>query len=216
MAVLKPRRTNQAPLRASTDRPLQRTQRSSQEEVPIHTQQRPPELRQRPLDIRHREMQQRPLQYDRPASRNKLSPRMLVLGILVALICGALIYVLTRGDSTTVVNQQNTQAQNTAPVTETELKKTTTPEQAAQAETILKGLSKHILLPETTPQVMQIMNPDELIQKDPFFAGSESGDVLLIYQAAGKAIIYSPARDIIVNVGPVQVDKPPQTKPTQQ
>lgn len=208
MAVLKPRRTQQAASRTSMNRPLQRTQRSSQEEVPIHAVQRPPEFRQRPLDMRSRDTQQRPMHSERAPRGGILTPRVLVVGTCVALMCIALLYVFMRGDTTTVVNQENTQPQNTTPVTETELKKTTTPEQAAQAETILKGLGTHILLPDTTPQVMQIMNPDELIQKDPFFAGSQSGDVLLIYQAAGKAIIYSPSRDIIVNVGPVQVDEP--------
>jgi hypothetical protein len=52
---------------------------------------------------------------------------------------------------------------------------------------------------------MQITNPEELIRKDAFFTGSTSGDILLIYKNARKAIIYSPSRDIIVNAGPVQV-----------
>jgi hypothetical protein len=149
---------------------------------------------------------------ERPVSKSWLSPRMLVIGTVVALMCAALVYVLVKSDSTTVVEQKPATEQT--PVTESELKQTTTSEQAAQAETIIKGLAKHILLPEQAPQVMQIMNPDELIQKDPFFTGSQSGDVLLIYKTVGKAIIYSPARDIIVNVGPVQVDAP-RVEPTQ-
>jgi hypothetical protein len=210
MAVLKPRRTERVAPRVGADRPIQRPQRTMQEEVPIHTMQRP-EIRTRPLDTRPRDISRPPYQ-ERPVSKGWLSPRMLVIGAVVALMCAALVYVLVKSDSTTVVEQKPAAEQT--PVTETELKQTTTPEQAAQAETIIKGLAKHILLPEQTPQVMQIMNPDELIQKDPFFAGSQSGDVLLIYKTVGKAIIYSPGRDIIVNVGPVQVEAP-RAEPTQ-
>lgn len=210
MAVLKPRRTERVAPRAGADRPIQRPQRTTQEEVPIHMMQRP-EMRPRPLDTRPRDMSRPPMQ-ERPVAKGWLSPRMLVIGTVVVLMCAALIYVLVKSDSTTVVEQKPAAEQ--APVTESELKQTTTPEQEAQAETIIKGLAKHILLPEQAPQVMQIMNPDELIQKDPFFTGSQSGDVLLIYKTAGKAIIYSPARDIIVNVGPVQVDAP-RVEPTQ-
>lgn len=71
---------------------------------------------------------------------------------------------------------------------------------------ILAGLQKHILLPaDETPTVMSITEPEKLIAKDPFFKNAEAGDTLIIFKNAGKALIYSSKRDIIVNVGPVQV-----------
>lgn len=212
MAVLKPRRTEKNAPR-SPERPLPRVQRSTQEDVPIHTMQRP-EMRQRPRDMRLRDLQRPPQQVERPMQRSRPSFRGIAIGIICILLSAALIYVLMSGDSSTVVEQTQPQ-QPTAPVTETELKQAASPESVEQVQAVLQGLAKHILLPSQAPQVMQIMNPDELIQKDPFFTGSESGDVLLIYKDAGKAIVYSPRRDIIVNVGPVQVE-PPQAAPRTQ
>ncbi len=215
MAVLKPRRTERSAPR-SPERPLQRVQRTTQENVPIHTIQRP-EMRPRPLDPRMRDMQ-RPPQAERPTSRSRMSPRLIGIVGIVTLLCAALAYVLFWGDASTVVEQTQTtqQAQQPAtPVSETELKEVATPELTGQLDVILSGLAKHILLPSTAPQAMQIMNPDELIQKDQFFTGAQSGDVLLIYKEAGKAIIYSPKRDIIVNVGPVQIEQPQAAPRTQ-
>ncbi|MCU0660002.1 MAG: hypothetical protein MUD00_00045 [Candidatus Pacebacteria bacterium] len=39
-----------------------------------------------------------------------------------------------------------------------------------------------------------------------FFKGAQKGDKLVVFPTTGKAIIYSPERDIIVNVGPVTFD----------
>lgn len=209
MAVLKPRKISREsnPQRPPSERLQARPQRPTLEEVPIHTLQRPPEMRTRPIDPRmDPRRDQRP--HDQAQRRGRgasMNARLIIGGFVVILIGAALVFALTRDGSTTVIEQQ---PKTQTPVTGQELQQAATPEQVAKAEGILESLSKHILLPKQTPQVMQITNPDELIQKDPFFAGSQSGDVLVIYRDAGKALIYSPARDIIVNVGPVQVDPP--------
>ena len=63
--------------------------------------------------------------------------------------------------------------------------------------------AKHLLLPEEKPVVIEIKNSADLIKEQAFYAGAQDGDILLIYAAAKKAVIYSPARDIIINVGPI-------------
>lgn len=87
-------------------------------------------------------------------------------------------------------------------------------EKRAQAETIrlVKEVRKVMILPETdVPAVFDIQDPVLLINQQAFFAGAEKGDKLLVYPQLGKAIVYSPKRKMIVNVGPVTFD---QTKPT--
>lgn len=86
-------------------------------------------------------------------------------------------------------------------------------EKRAQAETIrlVKEVRKIMVLPETDiPAVFDIQDPVLLTSQQAFFAGAEKGDKLLVYPQLGKAIVYSPKRKMIVNVGPVTFD---QSKP---
>lgn len=83
-------------------------------------------------------------------------------------------------------------------------------EKRAQAETIrlVKEVRKIMILPETdVPAVFDIQDPVLLTSQQAFFAGAEKGDKLLVYPQLGKAIIYSPSRRVIVNVGPVTFDQ---------
>lgn len=70
------------------------------------------------------------------------------------------------------------------------------------------AVSEHIILPQDEePVAAKIVDIDELLKTQPFYRGAINGDILLIYQAAAKAILYSPSRDILVNVGPIVVDE---------
>ncbi len=83
-------------------------------------------------------------------------------------------------------------------------------EKRAQAETtrLIKKVRKIILLPETEiPAIFDIQDPVLLVQQQPFFAGVEKGDKLLVYPQNGKAFIYSQKKNIIVNVGPVNFNQ---------
>ncbi len=83
-------------------------------------------------------------------------------------------------------------------------------EKRAQAETVrlVKEVRKIIILPETdVPAVFDIQDPVLLTSQQAFFAGAEKGDKLLVYPQLGKAIVYSPKRKMIVNVGPVTFDQ---------
>jgi hypothetical protein len=73
---------------------------------------------------------------------------------------------------------------------------------------LLDDVGKHVLLPTTeNPQIFMIENPALLVGQQAFFEGAIEGDRLIVYTNMGKAIIYSPARDIIVNMGPVTFDQ---------
>ncbi len=89
---------------------------------------------------------------------------------------------------------------------------TKTPEYAQkkadqEAVVLVEKVSKHMILPEGKPAIFVVSDPDMLAGQQAFFKGSEKGDSLLVYPEAGKAIVYSSKRDLIVNVGPVTFDK---------
>ena len=88
-------------------------------------------------------------------------------------------------------------------------------QQLAQQEidVIVAKVGRLIVLPNETPILATIQNAEELAKTQPFYVGSTNGDRVLIYQQAAKAIIYNEAKDILINVGPVFMDKN-QTAPT--
>lgn len=82
----------------------------------------------------------------------------------------------------------------------------------AQILAIVSKVSNLMVLPnDEVPQVAEIKDAELASKEQPFLAGSVDGDILLIYANAGKAIVYSPSRNIIVNVGPVQLGDSTQT-----
>ena len=71
---------------------------------------------------------------------------------------------------------------------------------------ITKDISKVMILPEEEPSLFEIKDPDMLAKQQSFFVGAKVGDKLLVYALVGKAIIWSPSRNMIVNVGPISSD----------
>jgi hypothetical protein len=67
-----------------------------------------------------------------------------------------------------------------------------------------------------TPTVGTITNASALSKTQPFFKDALDGDKVLVYAQAQKAILYSPSRDILVNVGPIFSDTTFLNQPTQQ
>jgi hypothetical protein len=78
----------------------------------------------------------------------------------------------------------------------------------SQVEAILAAVGKHIKLPtDETPLVATVADIELLLEREPFYTGAENGDILLLYPNAGKAILYAPDEDLIVNVGPIILDQ---------
>lgn len=72
---------------------------------------------------------------------------------------------------------------------------------------ILEQLGKLTLLPDEEPVMATIIDAAYLATQSAFYEQSENGDKLVVFPTAKKAIIYSPARNIIVNSGPVVDDQ---------
>ena len=74
----------------------------------------------------------------------------------------------------------------------------------AQAQSIVDKVSKLIILPKENPQIVIVQDIEKLRPLQPFFKDAENGDDVLVY--SNLAIIYSPTKNKIVNVGPVTRD----------
>ncbi|USN87540.1 MAG: hypothetical protein H6779_03965 [Candidatus Nomurabacteria bacterium] len=85
-----------------------------------------------------------------------------------------------------------------------------------QTKELVSLASNHMVVPDETPEVYLIQEPKLLIAEQSFFVGTEKGDYLLIFPKAGKAIIYSRDRDMIINAGPINFDNqfPPTPPPS--
>jgi hypothetical protein len=96
---------------------------------------------------------------------------------------------------------------------QSQLIKLTTPEgqkemAKQEIDALVLKVSKHILLPTNEqPVVALIQNAEELAKNQAFYTGSKDGDQVLIYQQNAKAVIYNPREDILVNVGPIYIEK---------
>lgn len=76
------------------------------------------------------------------------------------------------------------------------------------SKVLIDKVGRLILLPKNEPPSIATINNIALLQKDsPFYKDAHNGDVLLIYFQAKKAYIYNPTENIIVNTGPVSVEK---------
>lgn len=86
------------------------------------------------------------------------------------------------------------------------LQNTVVAEEAKALENTIKKVGKLINLPkDETPAMATIIDIEELKKEEAFYADAKNGDIVLMYEKALKAIIYSPEKDIIVNVGPIYV-----------
>ncbi len=82
-----------------------------------------------------------------------------------------------------------------------------TPTQIAQKElaAAVAGVSKLIILPQgDEPVLATVTDAKTLIAQQAFFAGAVNGDQLLLFPRNLKAVLWSPSRNVIVNVGPIQ------------
>lgn len=72
---------------------------------------------------------------------------------------------------------------------------------ANTGEEVVRALSRHILLPEGTPQIAEIKDVTKLRDSQAFFKDAQNGDIVVIYNTT--IIIYRPSKDIIVAEGDI-------------
>ncbi len=74
----------------------------------------------------------------------------------------------------------------------------------AEAEEVIRKVGRLMVLPDETPTVATVSDPEKLRDQQ-FFNQAVAGDKVLIYSGAQKAILYSPKLDKIVEVAPVNL-----------
>ena len=69
----------------------------------------------------------------------------------------------------------------------------------------ITSVGKLMVLPtDEVPTLATVSDPDKL-KDQAFFAHAEIGDKVLIYTKARKAILYSPSKNVIVEVSPLNI-----------
>jgi hypothetical protein len=66
---------------------------------------------------------------------------------------------------------------------------------------IVRKVGKLMVLPVGQPQMVVVQDANQIKAQQLFFKNAENGDIVLVY--ADTAILYSPTRNKIINVGPV-------------
>jgi hypothetical protein len=86
-----------------------------------------------------------------------------------------------------------------------------------QIKLINESVQRHISFPEgEVPFAVTITNAELLKQEQAFYKDAKDGDFLVIYSESQKALIYDPQNDVVVNVGPIQVDGEQEISPETQ
>jgi hypothetical protein len=80
-------------------------------------------------------------------------------------------------------------------------------------EKYLPKIKKLISLPDETPQFATVSDIDK-INSQPFFTNAKNGDIVLIYQASRKTILYRPSENKIIEVGTVNPIPTPTSIPS--
>ena len=107
-----------------------------------------------------------------------------VLAVLTIVALGAAVYFYTQ------LNQLRADPQKVA---------------QEEAKSLVTKVGKLIVLPEgEEPTVATVTDPD-LLRDQPFFANAKTGDKVLIYTNARKAILYNPEENKIIEVAPVSI-----------
>jgi hypothetical protein len=83
---------------------------------------------------------------------------------------------------------------------------TRTPE--AELESLVADISEHFELPTSETPTLATVTDREKLSGQEFFASSQNGDKVLLYQEGRKAILYRPSTGKIVNVAPIGIEEP--------
>lgn len=90
-------------------------------------------------------------------------------------------------------NEYSGLKQNSNKVTQDEVKK------------LVAQVGKLIVLPEGEVPTLATVSDPEKLKGQPFFAKAKTGDKVLIYANAKKAILYNPESNKIVEVAPINI-----------
>ena len=74
---------------------------------------------------------------------------------------------------------------------------------ADELKEVVAKVGRLVVLPEGEDPTLATVADPELLKDQPFFARAKKGDKVLVYNGAGKAILYDPVQDKIVEIAPI-------------
>lgn len=91
--------------------------------------------------------------------------------------------------------------------TRNELNRLSRSNQAVSAQQLTEEISKHLLLPDERPTLATVSDTEKLKGQE-FFKNAENGDKVLIFPKAGRALIYRPSTDQVIEYAKVNLSIP--------
>lgn len=87
--------------------------------------------------------------------------------------------------------------------------------EAKEIASLTSRIGKTVLLPDGEAPTLATVKDKEKLTSQPFFRRAENGDKVLIYANAGRAILYRPSTEQIIEITSVNLkrDTPAETKP---
>lgn len=83
-------------------------------------------------------------------------------------------------------------------------------EEVIESDDVVSKVRELMELPEEEPTIATVSDVTQLRDQE-FFSRAQNGDKVLIFQEAGKAILFRPSTGKIIEVGPVTIELPTQT-----
>lgn len=74
---------------------------------------------------------------------------------------------------------------------------------AEELKEVVIKVGRLVVLPEGEEPTLATVADPELLKDQPFFARAKKGDKVLVYNGAGKAILYDPVQDKIIEIAPI-------------
>lgn len=74
-----------------------------------------------------------------------------------------------------------------------------------EIDSLVKSVSKLVILPEESPTVATVTNLEELKGQE-FFKNAKVGDKVLIFVQAQKAVLYNPDSNRVVEIAPLNTE----------
>ena len=76
---------------------------------------------------------------------------------------------------------------------------------------VLEKLGKLMVLPKNEQPTMATVSDKNVLPKEPFFERAENGDRVIIYSVSGRAILYRPSTNQIIDIAVINEAQAPPT-----
>lgn len=122
-----------------------------------------------------------------PKLRLSANRKWLYVGLVIIIAVIPTIYFYTQNKNTTnKLNDLQNKSQTSATLDE-----------------VVKQVGKLVILPSGEQPTLATISDASKLQSQPFFANAANGDKVLVYNKAGKAILYRPSLNKIVEMAPL-------------